>query len=371
MDKNKIAVHLAKQVASVQATAPADLEALKALALAATPGPWFANDWSQDGGPNKTTVETRKPEVLHPGQGSIWPGGVQCSRVAETEDAQRPLEDAAYIAAASPAVVLALIDRIARAEAPAASGDALLVLRDQIGQAIADYAAEHMNLGGRVGIDWCSANDIDPLADRIIALLPSAAVSAATKPAALEALRVGQQAVPEGWRATLEHAANKLVTHSRILAYNADALKLVTELRTISEALADGALLQEKAAPARETPESMANSNTRFAIDGAIQYGRENRNALPSADHWLYEYWNIGQQLRELGKTGWDNVTPMPEGTAELVSSGAPSAEDVRDAALEEAIEVCKAGRAWRLVDDIRALKGKSGGSDDVREGAQ
>ncbi|MBD8531515.1 MULTISPECIES: hypothetical protein [unclassified Massilia] len=67
-----------------------------------------------------------------------------------------------------------------RAASPAtASGDELLALRDQIGQAIADYAAEHMNPGGQVGIDWCSATDIDPLADRIIALLP---VSAATKP---------------------------------------------------------------------------------------------------------------------------------------------------------------------------------------------
>jgi hypothetical protein len=45
-------------------------------------------------------------------------------------------------------------------------------LRDQIGQAIADYAAEHMDPGGNVGIDWCSSHDIDPLADKIVALLP-------------------------------------------------------------------------------------------------------------------------------------------------------------------------------------------------------
>jgi hypothetical protein len=63
----------------------------------------------------------------------------------------------------------------------------------------------------------------------------------------------------------------------------------------------------------KDTPESMAGSNARFAIDGAIQFGRENRNAPPSTDHWLYEYWNIGQQLRRLGETGWDNVTPMEE----------------------------------------------------------
>lgn len=61
----------------------------------------------------------------------------------------------------------------------------------------------------------------------------------------------------------------------------------------------------------KDTPESMANSNARFAIDGAIQYGRENRNPPPSADHWLAEYWNIGRQLAKLGETGWDNVTPL------------------------------------------------------------
>jgi hypothetical protein len=83
-----------------------------------------------------------------------------------------------------------------------------------------------------------------------------------------------------------------------------------------------------EAAPAKDTPESMAESNARFAIDGAIQYGRENRNAPPSADHWLYEYWNIGQQLRELGKTGWDNVTPLAQqsshSTAAVVAAERP-----------------------------------------------
>lgn len=68
---------------------------------------------------------------------------------------------------------------------------------------------------------------------------------------------------------------------------------------------------QSTAGAAKDTPESMANSNARFAIDGAIQYGRENRNQPPSTDHWLYEYWNIGRQLNEAGRTGWDNVTPL------------------------------------------------------------
>lgn len=83
------------------------------------------------------------------------------------------------------------------------------------------------------------------------------------------------------------------------------------------------------AAPQKDTPESMANSNARFAIDGAIQYGRENRNQPPSTDHWLYEYWNIGRQLNEAGRTGWDNVTPMPATPA--ASTPAASAEQQSD----------------------------------------
>ncbi|MBD8632779.1 hypothetical protein IFT74_15550 [Oxalobacteraceae sp. CFBP 8755] len=70
-----------------------------------------------------------------------------------------------------------------------------------------------------------------------------------------------------------------------------------------------------EAPQAKDTPESMAQSNARFAIDGAIQYGRENRNEPPGTDHWLYEYWNIGRQLAQLGATGWDNVTPAPAAT--------------------------------------------------------
>ena len=77
---------------------------------------------------------------------------------------------------------------------------------------------------------------------------------------------------------------------------------------------------------AKDTPESMANSNARFAIDGAIQYGRENRNPPPSADHWLAEYWNIGRQLAKLGETGWDNVTPLA--TPADAGAGEPSTDE-------------------------------------------
>lgn len=92
------------------------------------------------------------------------------------------------------------------------------------------------------------------------------------------------------------------------------------------------------AAQAPSAPQPMSEHNARFAIDGAIQYGRECRNKPPSDDHWLMEYWLIGQQLRALGKTGWDNVTPLEP---------APSAP----------VDVCA---------QMRALYSACGGTGDV-----
>lgn len=90
-----------------------ELQELKALALNATPGPWFESDWEVDDGSNKTTVESHFAEVLHPGQSNIWPGGVGSMRIADCEAGERPVADAAFIAAANPAAILALIDEIA------------------------------------------------------------------------------------------------------------------------------------------------------------------------------------------------------------------------------------------------------------------
>jgi hypothetical protein len=86
-----------------------DLDELERLARNATPGPWFAADWGNDFGDNLTTIEAQEPEVLYAGQSSIWPDGIQKLRIAETEEGERPIEDAAYIAAANPAVILELI----------------------------------------------------------------------------------------------------------------------------------------------------------------------------------------------------------------------------------------------------------------------
>ena len=50
----------------------AEIEAILAGTKGVTPGPWYASDWSFDGGAHTTTIETRQPEVLNPGQSSIW-----------------------------------------------------------------------------------------------------------------------------------------------------------------------------------------------------------------------------------------------------------------------------------------------------------
>lgn len=58
------------------------------------------------------------------------------------------------------------------------------------------------------------------------------------------------------------------------------------------------------------TDEQIAAQDARYAIDGAIAYGRMGTNQ-PPAGHWLTEYWAIGQQLAKLGETSiWDNQTP-------------------------------------------------------------
>lgn len=69
-----------------------------------TPGPWFLGDWSQDNGPNKTTIEAQEPEVIPPGGSGIWPDGVRCMKVASVEDSsfdeQTTAANARLIAAA-------------------------------------------------------------------------------------------------------------------------------------------------------------------------------------------------------------------------------------------------------------------------------
>lgn len=41
----------------------------------------------------------------------------------------------------------------------------------------------------------------------------------------------------------------------------------------------------------------LSEQNARFAIEGAIEYGRRGINPPPTADHWLMQFWEFGHQL--------------------------------------------------------------------------
>lgn len=70
-------------------------------------------------------------------------------------------------------------------------------------------------------------------------------------------------------------------------------------------------MLDSLCMPEHEMAEPVASQDARAAIDGAIAFGRMGINTPPDG-HWLTEYWSIGQQLAELGKTSaWDNQTPV------------------------------------------------------------
>lgn len=80
-----------------------------ALAAGPSEGPWFTADWDNNFGENLVVIERRIPEVLTPGRSSIWPDSIQSIKVADTEEGDAPLVDAAYIAACSPDAIRALL----------------------------------------------------------------------------------------------------------------------------------------------------------------------------------------------------------------------------------------------------------------------
>lgn len=133
-----------------------DLERLEALARAATPGPWFCNDWQRDGGPDTWTVEAHRREILSSGQSSIWPGGIEKIQIANTEYGERPIEDAAFIAAANPATILSLIQRVREAES---NLDLAMKNSVEIAKRASTARAEALEEAAKVAEDFC----IDPL----------------------------------------------------------------------------------------------------------------------------------------------------------------------------------------------------------------
>lgn len=118
-----------------------------------------------------------------------------------------------------------------------------------------------------------------------------------------------------------------------------------------------------------EATRPLSDSNARFAIDAAIMFGREGVNRPPTDDHWLFEYWNIGQQLAQLGATsGWDNVTPIaaagqvavPEGRQALVNEALSAARELGDREYAHAHSLGKGGpgvKAKVLAAEERVVK--------------
>lgn len=47
----------------------------------------------------------------------------------------------------------------------------------------------------------------------------------------------------------------------------------------------------------KEPEKSLSEQMARFAIDGAISYGRMGVNPPPTDDHWLMGYWKMGREL--------------------------------------------------------------------------
>lgn len=96
----------------------------EALAAGPTEGPWDASDWTEDDGPACTTIAASRPEVLRPGQTSIWRNGIVKIQVANTDDGESPLIDAAYIAACNPAAIREVLQTLASKEAELAAREA-------------------------------------------------------------------------------------------------------------------------------------------------------------------------------------------------------------------------------------------------------
>jgi len=73
-----------------------------------TSGPWFAEDWSRDDGPDKFTIAAHEPEKLSPGQSSIWPDGIRKLRIASTEEGDGDRLANARLISAAPDMLEAL-----------------------------------------------------------------------------------------------------------------------------------------------------------------------------------------------------------------------------------------------------------------------
>ena len=89
----------------------AEKAALRALAEEATPGPW--NQWVESGEVLAGEVIENRPGLIRMKRGTSV-DICECAEDDDAEDNEQHLHNAAYIAAAHPAAVLALLDEVER-----------------------------------------------------------------------------------------------------------------------------------------------------------------------------------------------------------------------------------------------------------------
>lgn len=153
-----------------------DLQQLKALALAATPGPWVAGE-PIPGAPRFLVADCGPV-------GKVYPADQKPSHGTTSMD------DAKFIAAASPSVVLGLIARIESAAAPAPSAELFTVEQVQAMIAADRVQRAATASGDELPTPWEARLRLCPTNDERWACIEAevnewrarAAVSAATKP---------------------------------------------------------------------------------------------------------------------------------------------------------------------------------------------
>nr|WP_314607398.1 hypothetical protein [uncultured Janthinobacterium sp.] len=102
-------------------------------------------------------------------------------------------------------------------------------------------------------------------------------------------------------RQTIQPQENKLNPKDHVLR------EVVNSLRDIAIEFHGADQLRERLRSALDpllTPQSVGvhDENARWAIEGAIAFGRMGVSKPPAEDHWLMEYWLIGRHLAPLGR---------------------------------------------------------------------
>lgn len=274
-----------------------DIAKMKEAAQRATRGVWLW--WSSNSHLRLTAERGQDGGVLH---GAKLPDG--CMTVVISN------EDAAHISVNNPDAVLALIARITELEAD------LTVLRAfskrieakaDVGRAAgrAEAMAILVSLEPDGGIDdyigWSSSGSPEDEGnacwkeDKLRELLNVDSTLADMMDKALGEYYRYQGLQDEAKRA--QAFAENMHNSGKVR----EVLAKAGEFDLMGELCRTDPAQQERAAAqlmdTREKTRSIDQENARFAIEGAIYFGRQGVNVPPSEDHWLMPFWKIGEQL--------------------------------------------------------------------------